>query len=227
MDPALVASFGLTTLCLVNELKTRVRFLSHAISFSVFRVIYKKTLAGMQYAAENLNDDVYYTSCDDDFMIDVGGLIIELNKLKNEFTEKKWPESPILCSFGILTESSPSRDPKSKYLEPEEEYRWPFWPTSCLGGAYTTSVSVARQLLESSRSEKPLRMDDVWITGVLREKIGMPRQYVKSFKPSLAKHYSGYAKFKSKARQVLVTRDWENIYKKFKHETVCTCEVYL
>ena len=60
--------------------------------------------------------------------------------------------------------------------------------TNCLGGAYTTNVGVVRQLWKAAQETKIIKMDDVWITGILRERIGMPRQYVRRLDKSVAIH---------------------------------------
>ena len=112
----------------------------------------------------------------------------------NQSQKRALGQFPILCSYKARLNDGPDRKNTSKYYISSKEYRWPFYPDYCLGGAYTTSVGVARQLWQASQEVKPLKMDDVWITGILRERIGMPRQYIRKLDVSVATHHHGFAK---------------------------------
>ena len=177
----------------------------------------------MRWAVENLNDDVYYTSCDDDFMIDVGGLVKEIKWHQEKIKEEKWGEFPIICSYLSRVNDGPDRRDKSKYYVSYDEYKWRYWPDYCLGGAYTTSVGVIRQLWKAAQTTKQIRMDDVWITGVLREKIGMPRQYVRHLDTPIATHYSGFRGKIVNNRRDFMKDEWEKLRQKFSNLTICTC----
>ena len=172
---------------------------------------------------ENFPDDVYYTSCDDDFMIDIAGLVDVMKSHKDIIEMTQGSNFPIICSYEARLDSSPTRDKHSKYYTSKEEYKWPYWPDFCLGGAYTTNVGVVRQLWNASKEVKPLKMDDVWITGVLREKIGMPRQYIRQLDKSVAHHYTGFHTERNKSNREKMLKEWNSLQNKFEKLTKCSC----
>ncbi|CAK8693035.1 beta-1,3-galactosyltransferase 5-like [Clavelina lepadiformis] len=143
-----------------------------------YRNISLKTLAGMQWTSQNLPEDFLYSSADDDFLIHVGKVQEVVDVYASEVEKESWPEYPIICMYKVVRESKPIRNKSSKYFVSKEEYKWPDYPQYCLGGMYSTSVSVVRQLFQVSLQLTPLRMDDVWITGILRQQINMPNEMV-------------------------------------------------
>ena len=66
------------------------------------------------------------------------------------------------------------RDPKSKYYVPFDEYPDTYWPRGCNGGFYTTNVAMVTKIWGRANEERIIRMDDIWITGILRKKCGIP-----------------------------------------------------
>ena len=177
----------------------------------------------MQWAVENLNDVDYYMSSDDDMLINMVGLVKMLNQLIEHVRRNHWPDFPILCVHRTKFVDIPDRRNSSKYYISTDEYKWPYYPDYCLGGAYTTSVGVVRQLWKSSRGVEPVKMDDVWITGILRTKIGMPRQYVRQLDSSLATHYYGFRRNKSKTRRGFMKAEWDKLQTQFEKSVVCRC----
>ncbi|CAK8692954.1 unnamed protein product [Clavelina lepadiformis] len=108
---------------------------------------------------------------DDDMMIDLVKLKEAVDQNIAKVSEEKWPEFPIICTFETSwVISKPIRWKLSKNYISEKDYRWPFWPKYCLDGFYTTSVRVIRQLWEASLTSKRINTDDVFITGILRQK---------------------------------------------------------
>ena len=137
-----------------------------------------------------------------------------------------WPEFSIFCLCGAGLSVPPVRDIKSKYFVSKEIYKWPYYPTFCLGPGLVTSISVARKLLnESKKYKKPeLHLEDVWITGILRTRVGMPEQIIKQSPGIFARHYWSYAgvkdkKFFSKLQSIKLWND-------LKHRSTCTCKSY-
>ena len=177
----------------------------------------------MKWASENLNGTDFYSSGDDDVIVNLAELVKVIKWLKKRVLSDNWPDFPFICSLCAKIGNYPSRKNGTKYYTSFEEYKWPFWPDFCLGGAYTTSVKVASQLWNASRGVKPIKMDDVWITGVLREKIGMPRQFVRQILPPLAKHYFGYIGSIANSKRTFMQKEWQRVIKQFENSTMCTC----
>ena len=178
----------------------------------------------MQWASEHLADEYFYSSCDDDFMLDIGGIVDSLKKNLEEYEQEKLTEFPILCTYKARLGDVPERRNNSKFFVPISEYKWEYWPDYCLGGAYSMSVRVMRHLWETSRKEKLIRMDDVYITGVLREKIGMPRQFIKSLGRFLAIHYSGFTRINAISRKDFMKNEWNQVNSKVKGKMTCVCD---
>ena len=171
----------------------------------------------MEWAVGNFPDDRFYTSCDDDIMIDLAGLIDVVRWHKNKAENENWNNFFIICSYKTRLSDKPDRRSSSIYYLSVKEYKWKYFPDFCLGGAYTTNIKVIRQLWDASREVKPLRMDDVWITGILRERIGMPRQYVRNLEVPVATHHYG---FYNVAKET-IQENWSNLQEKFKHLRFC------
>ena len=177
----------------------------------------------MEWSFKHLSDDVFYTSCDDDFMINMAGLIDVMQRNLKMVNASNWSDFPIVCTYKARVSDVPIRNKKSKYYISEDEFKWPYYPDYCLGGAYTTNVGVVRQLWEAAQGLAPLRMDDVWITGVLRERIGMPRQYIRKLDESVATHHKGFSKALNMIKRDQMREEWETEKEKMKNLTTCFC----
>lgn len=178
----------------------------------------------MKWADENLSENEFYTSCDDDVTFDFSGIVGTVNKFRDFVADRKWPEFPILCTYKTRIADGPDRHERSKYYLSRDKYKWPNFPDYCLGGAYTTSVSVARQLWTVSQSEKAIEMDDVWITGILRSKLMIPRQYIKEINPPLAFHHVGFRGKNEQERGEFLDDEWNKAKKSFDGLPWCSCE---
>ena len=140
-----------------------------------------KTLAGMQWAADHLTDEAFYSTVDDDFHVYMKALAHNIDFYLKKQVERDWAEFPIVCGFVRGDKEKPVRpgDPKySKWAISKTLYKWPIYPPYCHGGIYSTSVRVVKQLFYLSRSERIWHLDDIWITGILRLKLGMPDNQV-------------------------------------------------
>ncbi|CAK8679079.1 unnamed protein product [Clavelina lepadiformis] len=186
-----------------------------------YRYIGVKTLASMKWASENLPYNFFYSTSDDDMWIDMLKLVGVITEYNNVVGERNWPEFPVICTYKFGEDSvKPLRKPKDKNFIPREKYRWPYWPAFCFGGMYTTSVSTAKQLWEISQISEPfLNVDDVWITGLLRHKLGMPDEMIIKLDEPLAQHYKG---FKNKeGKKLLEFKEWNDLSKRLEKISVC------
>ena len=84
-------------------------------------------------------------------------------------------------------------------------------------------MGVVRQLWEAAQGLAPLRMDDVWITGVLWERIGMPRHYIRKLDESVATHHNGFSKALNMIKRDQMREEWETKKEKMKNLTTCFC----
>lgn len=141
----------------------------------LLRNVAHKVLAGMQWTSKNVPDDYFYVTSDDDMIVNMTN-IPKLLRLRirlaasNSNTHERNILSlvPILCIYSYIETETPMRDPNSKYFLDENEYSMSMLPPYCRGGFYMIPVVKVTQLYNISRSHKALPMDDVWITGMLR-----------------------------------------------------------
>ena len=182
-----------------------------------------KVLAGMQWASENLNDDVYYSTSDDDMTVDIGRLQEEIKKAREQVSKNKWPEFPIICGYDIWNDpQQPIRDKKHKNYVSEQKFKWTKWPKFCLGGFYTTTVRVVRQLYDISRTKDMINTDDVWITGILRNILGMPDMMLIKVKPAVATHHDNFHRLTRPQIEAKLNKIWKTSLSKYKFK-ICTC----
>ena len=80
---------------------------------------------------------------------------------------------PFLCGFSFRLHDRPSRDPKSPWSMTKDLYPPEYLPPHCQGGLYTTSVSTVNSIVDVATKTYPSHVDAVWITGILRQKLGL------------------------------------------------------
>ncbi|XP_076816991.1 beta-1,3-galactosyltransferase 5-like [Clavelina lepadiformis] len=189
-----------------------------------YQFIGMKTLAGMKWAAENLPPNFYYSTSDDDMWIDMLKVKEWIDEYRTQAKKGDWPEFPIICTYKWWNGSlEPIRTPTDKNYVSKEQYPWPYWPAFCFGGMYTTSVSVIKQLWELSTISRPLlyNADDVWITGLLRHKIGMPDEMLIRPKEHAAKHYRGFASRGATVKYEVNFIEWKDALKQLQNRSLC------
>ena len=142
----------------------------------------------MQWASENLLKNAFYSIVDDDIFVHITWVYRHINDVRHLVFQKQWPAFPILCMYEMHTKRSPVREEENKYYCSPDDYKWPFWPDFCLGGMYTTTVDVISQLWKTSRTNDIIPLEDVWVTGILRQQLGMPKEMLIPIKPPVAMH---------------------------------------
>lgn len=82
-----------------------------------------------------------------------------------------FPEDGIHCH--AYHKFGPHRDPHSKWFVSTEEYPWDVYPDFCPGLAMYFPTSVVPKLLSCTSAVPFLKLDDVYLTGLLRHKAGV------------------------------------------------------
>ena len=78
----------------------------------------------------------------------------------------------IYCLYRLVS-GEVTRNRFDKYYLPVAEYAPTSYKRSCLGGMYMMSRRVAGRMFQRAlREPRAMRLDDLWVTGVLREKEG-------------------------------------------------------
>ena len=177
-----------------------------------------KTLAGLQWATAYLGDSDYFSTADDDVLIKPLLLKKAVEQYKRLFS---FTFMPIVCMYSLWRNKGvPDRDPKSKYYVSWKQYDGTTWPRFCPGGMYTVSGEVARRLYVTSRNTPLLPVDDVWLTGIIREKMLVPETMVVVARPRAVVHFMG---FYLKMNKKKFKEDWTNITAAIKKKAHCFC----
>jgi len=179
-----------------------------------------KVLAGMEWASKHLSEDTFYASADDDFLIDLHEFVEKMNSVIYQFQNKSRTNFPVICLFKRGIDELAVRVRSSKWYVSYNEYRKTFYPPYCHGGMYVMSLPVAMRLWNESRTAPMLRLDDVWITGILRRRMNFSDELLYNF-DDVTTHFGTV----SDAVQIRMDRKWQEIETTFKNLTsdMCRC----
>ena len=172
----------------------------------------------MQWACDHLEDADYFTTADDDVLLNPQLLkkAIEHYKKTYHFTTM-----PIICMYDLWSyKGTPDRDPLSKYYVSWQQYNGTKWPKFCPGGTYTISIDIAKQMYKASRYVPLLPVDDVWLTGIIRQKIYYYDSMVVAAKPRAAVHFMG---FYLKMNEKKFRKDWNDNFSHITSVAQCIC----
>ena len=123
-----------------------------------------KSVAMLHWLREYCNKAQFALKSDDDMYINLHILLQQLQKR----TEPEF----FLCY--VFKDAPPVRDEMSKWYTSVEEYKYDFFPRYCSGTAYSFSVKIASKLFEVSKQIKFLKMEDVYVTGLLTQSLNIP-----------------------------------------------------
>ena len=178
----------------------------------------------MYWAHTNLHDDYYYAEADDDVMVNPFLVQVHMHEFRQSTSNRFWPEFPIVCMSKRMSFETPDRQSNSKRFYSLEQFVWPFWPDYCRSGLFACSVRIAGDLWKASRTGKMFEVADVYITGILREKIGLPRQMILEAKPSPTHHIQGFSALRPNEVLESLEKQWDKIKKESVDAEFCTCE---
>ena len=179
-----------------------------------------KVLAGMEWASQHLSEDTFYASADDDFLIDLHLFVEKMNSIVNKYQNTNRTQFPIICLFRRGIDEIAVRVRSSKWYVSYNEYHKSFYPPYCHGGMYVTSQPVAMRLWNVSRTAPMLRLDDVWITGILRRRMNFSDELVYKF-DDVTTHFGTV----SDIVKVRMDKTWQTIEETIKNTTsdICRC----
>ena len=120
-----------------------------------------KILALLNWANINCPKLAFLLKCDDDFYLDWPNLF--------EYIAEK--NSTDMLYGRVNTYTSVHRNVLSRWFMPESDYPASDYPVYLSGSPLFVSYNLLSKLLEVAGRVKPFYIDDVWITGILREQI--------------------------------------------------------
>ncbi|XP_043471925.1 beta-1,3-galactosyltransferase 5-like [Leptopilina heterotoma] len=109
---------------------------------------------------------------DDDMFINVPRLLLFLTKHQREKN----------IIFGRLAKNwKPIRNKKNKYYVSMEQYKLPVFPDFTTGPAYLFSKDIVPNLYEGALNQTFLPLEDVFITGIVAQSLGIKRVQAQGF----------------------------------------------
>lgn len=124
-----------------------------------------KMIMGFNWAVKYCKNARYIFFVDDDYFVNVGNLASYLSKLK--LTE----EQKYIGGY-LLPRSVPYRDNMTKWYITLEDYPFDRWPPYLAGGAFVTSMYVARKFQLAFPFVKYMGIDDCYL-GIVAKKLKM------------------------------------------------------
>ena len=115
------------------------------------------------------------------------------------------------------------RDSNSKYFVPYDEYPEEHWPRGCNGGFYTTKVDTIAKVWMQANNESLVRMDDIWITGVLRKKSGIPDSCVVGAYFKADTHTWQFAGKGDPNSPTFMKNEWQKLSAEINKRPHCAC----
>ncbi|XP_078482058.1 beta-1,3-galactosyltransferase 5-like [Ciona intestinalis] len=161
-----------------------------------YRNLVYKTLALLQWASENLSTQTIISKTDDDVAV----YFLELSKnLKDIFNEVSAHENerennvleqfPLICAVGHRVGDLPMRDKKDKNYVSIEEYAPRKYPAFCMGSMYVMPMALAKDIYDLTCDHGMLRAEDVWFTGIVRDRLGRGDSNIVRHKYLFAQHF--------------------------------------
>nr|XP_039270522.1 lactosylceramide 1,3-N-acetyl-beta-D-glucosaminyltransferase A-like [Styela clava] len=186
-----------------------------------------KTLAGMRWISQNIPDTWLYSSVDDDFILHPPNFIRYVESVKRDRISKTLP---IMCIYAYRKAEEINRKRGSPWYISPEQYAAKNWPPYCRGGWYTMPTETASKLYEISRTTPFLKLDDVWITGIIRlimndreNKPVPPGSHVSEYGITFApladrtNNQLYYNQYENDLGKVIVSHTWSGNYGLFAH----------
>ena len=133
----------------------------------------------MAWVSNHFPSDFLYSSLDDNMVPSLHKLIPLVDNIMRRFpalTEEKCLTKfvfPFLCGYMLRVRDEPTRDSRHPWCLSKEIYPPNVFPPHCQGGFYSTSVSTVNLLVDSATKTYPSHFDALWVTGILRQKLGL------------------------------------------------------
>ncbi|KAJ2945395.1 hypothetical protein O0L34_g199 [Tuta absoluta] len=134
-----------------------------------YRNLTYKHVMALKWVAYNCPKAKYVVKTDDDLVVNTTRLY-EVLKAKT-FGENNFTACGIIYHAPVLRTYS-------KWSVTREEYSDDFYPDYCNGPFIIYSADVARRLLTASRKARFFWIDDVFVTGILADMVGVRRVHI-------------------------------------------------
>ena len=137
-----------------------------------------KTLVAFDWQLEFCPQAEFLVKVDDDVFMQPRRL--------NQLLRGVLGKTPIILGNAV-SGWKPGRVESHKYFVPESVYNETFYPTFVTGPSYAVSKDAVEMLFEAALNAKYIHLEDVFITGILAERLKIPRRFVGEFRNNAVK----------------------------------------
>lgn len=131
-----------------------------------------KTISTLEWVDSYCSKVKFLLKTDDDMFINVPRL--------QAFTIKHSRDKNVI--FGRLAKKwKPIRNKKSKYYVSQTQFKHTVFPDFTTGPAYLLSSDVVRKLYDAALNQTYLKLEDVFVTGIVADKLGIKRTHASEF----------------------------------------------
>jgi len=139
-----------------------------------------KTMAAFDWMLTYCPKTEYLLKTDDDMFIQVKRLMAMIRGLS--LNKEAGSTQQEIIVGNVASGWVPVRNPKSKYFISEEQYSESSYPAFVTGPSYLVSKQAVTRLYEAALEHPFLHLEDVFLTGIIAEQVGVPRRLAVEFR---------------------------------------------
>ncbi|CAJ0591125.1 unnamed protein product [Cylicocyclus nassatus] len=103
-----------------------------------------------------------------------GDVAVHLDRMDKLWKRTDRASQSIFCL--VCAKSKPERNSSHKWFLSYDDWSQPFYPPFCSGPMYVMGKDAGWRILSSAHLFAPLRLEDVLFTGIIAEKVNVPRE---------------------------------------------------
>ena len=131
-----------------------------------------KTISTLEWVDNYCSKVKFLLKTDDDMFINVPRL--------QAFTIKHARDKNVI-SGRLAKKWKPIRNKKSKYFVSQAQFKHAVFPDFTTGPAYLLSSDIVRKLYDAALDQTYLKLEDVFVTGIVADKLGIKRTHANEF----------------------------------------------
>lgn len=142
-----------------------------------YRNLSYKHVLGLRWASHFCSHANYVIKLDDDVFLEPYNAV----RFLEGWTKKSTDKNVIPCR---LWNSPPHRHPKNKWYVTKQEFNETNYPAYCLGPLIIYTPDIAKRIGDLAAKSSYFWIDDVWVSGILRERLNISIHDLKSSETS-------------------------------------------
>jgi len=135
-----------------------------------------KTISAFVWLKQFCPKSKFLLKVDDDMFVQVERLLEMIHEMMLKI------EKPRIILGNISRGWKPVRNPQSKYLITEAQYPGENYPDFATGPSYLVSSQAVLDIVPAAMEQKYIHLEDVFLTGVVADNLGISRSNVEEFK---------------------------------------------